>query len=80
MKISFDTVQQLMDVKKDLVHVVEINQAKFEAVDAYESILAEKRYSSYGSNIYFSNFISWLCVLIYYSLPNDYFLSYLASS
>ncbi|OMO70162.1 hypothetical protein CCACVL1_19081 [Corchorus capsularis] len=43
LKISFDTVQQLMDVKKDLVHVVERNQAKFDAAEAYESILMGKR-------------------------------------
>ncbi|KAK6247338.1 hypothetical protein QUC31_018903 [Theobroma cacao] len=43
LKIAFDTVQQLMDVKKDLVHVVERNQAKFEAAEAYESILIGKR-------------------------------------
>ncbi|KAL8475241.1 hypothetical protein ACS0TY_031590 [Phlomoides rotata] len=42
LKISFDTVQQLMEVKKDLVHVVERNQAKLEAEDAYESILSGK--------------------------------------
>ncbi|GAY59808.1 hypothetical protein CUMW_197330 [Citrus unshiu] len=43
LKISFDTVQQLMDVKKDLLHVVERNQAKFDAAEAYESILTGKR-------------------------------------
>lgn len=43
LKISFDTVQQLMDVKKDLVHVVERNQEKFDAAEAYESILMGKR-------------------------------------
>ncbi|XP_047972925.1 DNA polymerase epsilon catalytic subunit A-like isoform X2 [Salvia hispanica] len=42
LKISFDTVQQLMQVKKDLVHVVERNKAKMDAEDAYESILAGK--------------------------------------
>ncbi|EPS63800.1 hypothetical protein M569_10982, partial [Genlisea aurea] len=39
LKISFDTVQQLMQVKKDLVHIVERNQAKLDADVAYESIL-----------------------------------------
>ncbi|XP_051120943.1 DNA polymerase epsilon catalytic subunit A-like [Andrographis paniculata] len=39
LKISFDTVQQLMQVKKDLIQVVERNQAKMDAEDAYESIL-----------------------------------------
>ncbi|KAJ8768060.1 hypothetical protein K2173_021000 [Erythroxylum novogranatense] len=43
MKISFDTVQQLMDVKRDLSHVVERNQATFNATEAYESILTGKR-------------------------------------
>lgn len=43
LKISFDTVQQLMQVKKDLVHVVERNKAKLDTEDAYESILAGKR-------------------------------------
>ncbi|GAV76364.1 LOW QUALITY PROTEIN: DNA_pol_B domain-containing protein/DNA_pol_B_exo1 domain-containing protein/DUF1744 domain-containing protein [Cephalotus follicularis] len=43
LKISFDTVQQLMDVKKDLSHVVERNQAKFEAAEAYEFLFTEKR-------------------------------------
>ncbi|XP_031270603.1 DNA polymerase epsilon catalytic subunit A-like [Pistacia vera] len=43
LKISFDTVQQLMDVKRDLLRVVERNQAKFDAAEAYESILTGKR-------------------------------------
>ncbi|KAK8513325.1 hypothetical protein V6N12_052522 [Hibiscus sabdariffa] len=43
LKISFDTVQQLMDVKRDLVHVVERNQKKFDAAEAYESILMGNR-------------------------------------
>ncbi|KAK8480739.1 hypothetical protein V6N11_073191, partial [Hibiscus sabdariffa] len=43
LKISFDTVQQLMDVKRDLVHVVERNQMKFDAAEAYESILMGNR-------------------------------------
>ncbi|XP_010242612.1 PREDICTED: DNA polymerase epsilon catalytic subunit A-like [Nelumbo nucifera] len=42
LKISFDTVQQLMRVKNDLLHVVERNQAKLEAAEAYESILSGK--------------------------------------
>ncbi|KAF6166038.1 hypothetical protein GIB67_012935 [Kingdonia uniflora] len=42
LKISFDTVQQLMRVKNDLLHVVERNKAKNEASDAYESILTGK--------------------------------------
>ncbi|KAH9660041.1 DNA polymerase epsilon catalytic subunit A [Citrus sinensis] len=46
LKISFDTVQQLMDVKKDLLQVVERNQAKFDAAEAYESILTGKRSES----------------------------------
>lgn len=43
LKISFDTVQQLMNVKKDLLHIVERNQAKLDAAEAYESILTGKR-------------------------------------
>ncbi|KFK43140.1 hypothetical protein AALP_AA1G085200 [Arabis alpina] len=43
LKVSFDTVQQLMEVKRDLMHIVERNQAKFDALEAYESILAGKR-------------------------------------
>lgn len=42
LKISFDTVQQLMNVKKDLLHIVERNQAKLDAAEAYESILTGK--------------------------------------
>ncbi|KAK6936184.1 DNA polymerase epsilon, catalytic subunit A, C-terminal [Dillenia turbinata] len=34
LKISFDTVQQLMNVKNDLLHIVERNQAKLEAAEA----------------------------------------------
>ncbi|XP_050220537.1 DNA polymerase epsilon catalytic subunit A-like isoform X2 [Mercurialis annua] len=43
LKISFSTVQQLMDVKRDLSYVVERNRAKFDTAEAYESILTEKR-------------------------------------
>ncbi|KAF5727520.1 DNA polymerase epsilon catalytic subunit A [Tripterygium wilfordii] len=43
LKISFDTVQQLMEVKRDLLHVVERNRAKSDAAEAYESILTGKR-------------------------------------
>ncbi|EOA39472.1 hypothetical protein CARUB_v10008067mg [Capsella rubella] len=43
LKVSFDTVQQLMEVKRDVLHIVERNQAKFDALEAYESILAGKR-------------------------------------
>ncbi|ESQ36065.1 hypothetical protein EUTSA_v10006524mg [Eutrema salsugineum] len=43
LKVSFDTVQQLMEVKRDLLHIVERNQAKFDALEAYESVLAGKR-------------------------------------
>ncbi|KAF7120543.1 hypothetical protein RHSIM_Rhsim13G0107600 [Rhododendron simsii] len=42
LKISFDTVQQLMRVKSDLMHVVERNQAKLDAAEAYESVLTGK--------------------------------------
>ncbi|KAK7845202.1 dna polymerase epsilon catalytic subunit a [Quercus suber] len=43
LKLSFDTVQQLMNVKSDLLHVVQRNQEKFDAAEAYESIIAGKR-------------------------------------
>ncbi|XP_062083133.1 DNA polymerase epsilon catalytic subunit A-like isoform X2 [Humulus lupulus] len=43
LKLSFDTVQQLMSVKRDLLHVVERNQAKSDATEAYELILTGKR-------------------------------------
>ncbi|XP_057456006.1 DNA polymerase epsilon catalytic subunit A-like [Lotus japonicus] len=43
LKLSFDTVQQLMNVKRDLMHVVERNQAKSDAAEAYESILTGRR-------------------------------------
>ncbi|MED6160431.1 DNA polymerase epsilon catalytic subunit A [Stylosanthes scabra] len=43
LKLSFDTVQQLMTVKSDLMHVVERNQAKSDAAEAYEFILTERR-------------------------------------
>ncbi|XP_057955577.1 DNA polymerase epsilon catalytic subunit A-like [Malania oleifera] len=42
LKIFFDTVQQLMHVKSDLLHVVERNQSEFDAAEAYESILTGK--------------------------------------
>ncbi|KAI3783594.1 hypothetical protein L1987_42678 [Smallanthus sonchifolius] len=40
LKISFDTVQQLMQVKSDIMRVVERNQEKSNAVEAYESVFA----------------------------------------
>ncbi|KAI4322394.1 hypothetical protein L6164_022096 [Bauhinia variegata] len=43
LKLSFDTVQQLMNVKSDLMHVVERNQAKSDTAEAYESILTIRR-------------------------------------
>ena len=43
LKLSFDTVQQLMSVKSDLLHVVERNQEKSDATEAYELILTGKR-------------------------------------
>ncbi|XP_068664091.1 DNA polymerase epsilon catalytic subunit A-like isoform X2 [Aristolochia californica] len=42
LKISFDTVQQLMHVKRDLMSVVERNQAKLDAAEAYGSIFSGK--------------------------------------
>ncbi|PNX99212.1 DNA polymerase epsiion catalytic subunit a-like protein, partial [Trifolium pratense] len=43
LKLSFDTVQQLMTVRNDLMHVVERNKAKSDAAEAYESILTGRR-------------------------------------
>jgi len=43
LQLSFDTVQQLMNVKSDLMHVVERNKAKSDAAEAYESILSGRR-------------------------------------
>ncbi|XP_020527261.1 DNA polymerase epsilon catalytic subunit A [Amborella trichopoda] len=42
LKICFDTVQQLMHVKNDLVHIVERNKKKLDAAEAYASIFNEK--------------------------------------
>ncbi|KAI5666605.1 hypothetical protein M9H77_16458 [Catharanthus roseus] len=39
LKISFDTVQQLMTIKNDLMHVVERTQSRLDATEAYEFIL-----------------------------------------
>ncbi|KAK8952512.1 DNA polymerase epsilon catalytic subunit A [Platanthera zijinensis] len=38
LKVSFDTVQQLTHARNDLLHVVERNNAKLGAAEAYESI------------------------------------------
>ncbi|XP_078434598.1 DNA polymerase epsilon catalytic subunit A-like isoform X2 [Wolffia australiana] len=43
LKIQFDTVQQLMRVKSDLMHIVERNRVKADAAEAYESIFSGKR-------------------------------------
>lgn len=42
LKISFDTVQQLMTIKNDLMHVVERNQSKFDAIEADDFMLTER--------------------------------------
>ncbi|XP_020701921.2 DNA polymerase epsilon catalytic subunit A isoform X1 [Dendrobium catenatum] len=42
LKVSFDTVQQLTHVRNDLLHVVERNQARLGAAEAYESIYGGK--------------------------------------
>ena len=44
LKIKFDTVQQLMRVKSDLMHIVERNRAKADTSEAYESIFSGIRY------------------------------------
>lgn len=43
LKLTFDTVQQLMNVKSDLMHVAARNKAKSDAAEAYESILTGRR-------------------------------------
>jgi len=43
LKLSFDTVQQLMDVKKDLMPSVERNKAKSDTAEAFVSMLTERR-------------------------------------
>ncbi|CAK9156274.1 unnamed protein product [Ilex paraguariensis] len=63
LKISFDTVQQLMHVKSDLMHFVERNQAKFDAAEAYESILTGK------SKQRPQNFIDCIADLREYDVP-----------
>lgn len=44
LKIQFDTVQQLMRVRSDLLHVVEKNEEELNAAEAFESIYGVKRY------------------------------------
>ncbi|KAL4591685.1 hypothetical protein LXL04_004655 [Taraxacum kok-saghyz] len=63
LKISFDTVQQLMQVKSDLMHVVERNQEKFNAAEAYESIVAGK------SKERIQDFIDYISDLREYDVP-----------
>ncbi|XP_027348237.1 DNA polymerase epsilon catalytic subunit A-like [Abrus precatorius] len=43
LKLSFDTVQQLMEVKKGLMPIVEKNKAKSDAAEALEYILTGRR-------------------------------------
>jgi DNA polymerase epsilon subunit 1 len=38
LKISFNTVQELMSVKSEVLPLVERNQAKLDAAQAYESL------------------------------------------
>ncbi|KAJ8568462.1 hypothetical protein K7X08_027995 [Anisodus acutangulus] len=63
LKISFDTVQQLMHVKKDLTHIVERNQTKFDTIEAYESILTGK------SKQRSQDFIDYITDLREYDVP-----------
>lgn len=44
LKIQFDTVQQLMRVRNDLLHVVEKNEEELGASEVFESIYGVKRY------------------------------------
>lgn len=43
LKLSFDTVQQLMDVKRDLMPTVERNKVKSDAAEAFLSMSTERR-------------------------------------
>ncbi|KAK4286365.1 hypothetical protein QN277_002926 [Acacia crassicarpa] len=63
LKLSFDTVQQLMNVKSDLMHVVERNQAKSDAAEAYESILTGRREQK------FQDFLDYIIDLREYDVP-----------
>ncbi|XP_058067456.1 DNA polymerase epsilon catalytic subunit A-like isoform X2 [Magnolia sinica] len=63
LKIRFDTVQQLMRVKNDLLHVVERNKAKMDAAEAYESIFSGK------SNQRPQDFIDCIIDLREYDVP-----------
>ncbi|XP_060169809.1 DNA polymerase epsilon catalytic subunit A-like isoform X1 [Lycium barbarum] len=63
LKVSFDTVQQLMHVKRDLTHIVERNQTKFDTIEAYESILTGK------SKQRSQDFIDYITDLREYDVP-----------
>lgn len=52
LKIQFDTVQQLMRVRSDLMHVVEKNEEERDAVDAFESIYGVKRYPALNGSCF----------------------------
>jgi hypothetical protein len=43
LKVSFNTVQELMSVKSELLPIVERNQAKLEASQAYDSLFEAMR-------------------------------------
>jgi len=43
LKLQFDTVQQLMRVRNDLLYVVEKNEEKLDAMEAFETIHGVKR-------------------------------------
>ena len=43
LKLQFDTVRQLMRVRNDLLHVVEKNEEKLDAMEAFETIHGVKR-------------------------------------
>ncbi|KAG9455053.1 hypothetical protein H6P81_007957 [Aristolochia fimbriata] len=63
LKISFDSVQQLMHVKRDLLSVVGRNQAKLDAAEAYGSIFSEK------SNQRLQDYIDCVIDLREYDVP-----------
>ncbi|KAF3780559.1 DNA polymerase epsilon catalytic subunit A [Nymphaea thermarum] len=65
LKISFDTVQQLIHVKNDLLHVVERNQSKIEAAEAYGSLFTWNRHDKQRVH----DFLDYIIDLREYDVP-----------
>ncbi|KAL2328488.1 hypothetical protein Fmac_021915 [Flemingia macrophylla] len=63
LKLSFDTVQQLMDVKRDLMPSVERNNAKSEAAEAFLSMSTERREHKH------QDFLDYITDLREYDVP-----------